>query len=64
MRSYKTIKTMCYNAPDVLHALLSHLAEQTAAYVKFQIDSGAQCMQVKGIIRVAHVMHVYKFCAY
>ncbi|KAF5832444.1 uroporphyrinogen decarboxylase chloroplast precursor [Dunaliella salina] len=43
---YKTIKTMCYNAPDVLHALLSHLAEETAWYVKFQIDSGAQCMQI------------------
>jgi len=38
---------MCYSAPDVLHALLSHLAEQTATYVKFQIDSGAQCMQVR-----------------
>jgi len=37
---------MCHEAPDVLHGLLSHLADQTATYIKFQIESGAQCMQV------------------
>jgi uroporphyrinogen decarboxylase len=44
---YKTIKTMCYSAPDVLDALLSHLADQMAAYIKYQIDSGAHAIQVR-----------------
>ncbi|KAL6754000.1 Uroporphyrinogen decarboxylase [Haematococcus lacustris] len=43
---YKTIKTMCFTAPDVLDALLSHLADQVASYIKYQIDNGAQCMQI------------------
>lgn len=29
-------------APDVLHALLAHLADALAVYVCHQIDSGAQ----------------------
>ncbi len=37
---------MCYSAPDVLDALLSHLTDQMATYIKYQIDSGAQCVQV------------------
>lgn len=43
---YKTIKTMCYSAPDVLDALLSKLADAMAAYIKYQIQSGAQCVQI------------------
>jgi len=43
---YKTIKTMCYSAPELLDALLSHLADQMATYIKYQIDSGAQCVQI------------------
>mmetsp|Transcript_37395 Transcript_37395/g.94355 ORF Transcript_37395/g.94355 Transcript_37395/m.94355 type:complete len:390 (-) Transcript_37395:811-1980(-) len=43
---YKNIKTMCYTAPDVLDALLSHLADQMATYIKYQIDSGAHCIQI------------------
>jgi uroporphyrinogen decarboxylase len=43
---YKTIKTMLYQAPQLLQALLGHLADQIAAYSCFQIDSGAQCVQL------------------
>lgn len=43
---YKTIKTMMYSNPDLLAALLSHLAEQIAIYSVYQIDSGAQCIQL------------------
>ncbi len=43
---YKTIKTMMHNAPDVLHALLSHLADQIATYACFQISSGADAVQL------------------
>ncbi|CAL5229004.1 g12244 [Coccomyxa viridis] len=43
---YKTIKTMLYNAPDVLDALLSHLADQIATYVCYQISSGAHAVQL------------------
>lgn len=43
---YKTIKTMCHSAPAVLDALLTHLADQMATYIKFQIDSGAQYVQI------------------
>lgn len=62
LHSYKTIKTMCYNAPEVLHTLLSHLAEQTAAYVRFQIDSGAQCMQVSSVVAAAGLI-LHACCA-
>jgi uroporphyrinogen-III decarboxylase len=44
--TYKTIKTMIFTAPDVLDALLSALAEQIATYMCYQIQSGAQCMQL------------------
>jgi uroporphyrinogen-III decarboxylase len=37
---------MCYSAPELLDALLTHLADQMAAYICYQIESGAQCMQV------------------
>ena len=43
---YKTIKTMLYNAPEVLDALLSHLADQIATYVCYQISSGAHAVQL------------------
>jgi uroporphyrinogen decarboxylase len=43
---YKTIKTMLYKAPTVLDALLSHLSEQIATYIGFQIKSGADCVQL------------------
>ncbi|KAK9842334.1 hypothetical protein WJX81_007313 [Elliptochloris bilobata] len=43
---YKTIKSMAYQAPDVLDALLSHLADAIATYIIYQIDSGAQAIQL------------------
>eukprot|EP00963_Diacronema_lutheri_P008941 scaffold776_cov347-Pavlova_lutheri.AAC.139 len=43
---YKTIKCMARSDPEILHHLLDHLAEQIATYCQFQIDSGAQCLQL------------------
>lgn len=43
---YKTIKSMCFSSPELLDALLSLLADQMASYIKYQIDSGAQCVQI------------------
>lgn len=43
---YKTIKSMAHSSPQLLDAMLSHLADQIADYVRYQIDSGAQCMQI------------------
>jgi len=43
---YKTIKSMAYSNPELLHALLSHLADAMSDYIKYQIDSGAQCVQI------------------
>ncbi|PSC72339.1 uroporphyrinogen decarboxylase [Micractinium conductrix] len=43
---YKNIKTMMFTAPQLLDALLSHLADQIATYVQFQIDSGADCVMM------------------
>lgn len=44
--TYKTIKSMCFNNPEVLHSLLSSVADALAVYVGFQIDAGAQVIQV------------------
>lgn len=43
---YKVVKSMSYSAPEVLDALLTHLAKQLITYIKFQIQSGAQCVQI------------------
>eukprot|EP01023_Acetabularia_acetabulum_P005455 TRINITY_DN1222_c0_g1_i1.p1 TRINITY_DN1222_c0_g1~~TRINITY_DN1222_c0_g1_i1.p1 ORF type:complete len:399 (+),score=45.39 TRINITY_DN1222_c0_g1_i1:175-1371(+) len=45
---YKNIKSMTYGEDnqDILNALLSHLALQIADYIRFQIDSGADCIQI------------------
>jgi uroporphyrinogen decarboxylase len=43
---YKTIKSMMFSAPDLLHALLSHLADQIAEYAKYQAASGADCVMM------------------
>eukprot|EP00475_Leptophrys_vorax_P020647 TRINITY_DN28315_c0_g1_i1.p1 TRINITY_DN28315_c0_g1~~TRINITY_DN28315_c0_g1_i1.p1 ORF type:complete len:418 (-),score=13.72 TRINITY_DN28315_c0_g1_i1:150-1382(-) len=45
-RTYTKIKSMIHSAPSVLRALLSHLAEEIATYAAFQVDAGAQCIQV------------------
>ncbi|GFR48327.1 hypothetical protein Agub_g10210 [Astrephomene gubernaculifera] len=43
---YKTIKSMCYSAPELLDALLTKLADAMASYIKYQIRAGAQCVQI------------------
>ncbi|CAI5459190.1 unnamed protein product [Closterium sp. Yama58-4] len=45
-RTYTKIKGMIHSAPDVLRALLQHLANEIATYAAFQVDAGAQCIQV------------------
>jgi uroporphyrinogen decarboxylase len=37
---------MCHTAPDVLRCLLSHLAEAISDYIIYQVNSGAQCIQI------------------
>ena len=44
--TYRTIKSMMHSGPDVLHALLSHLADQVATYACYQAASGAQCIML------------------
>eukprot|EP00878_Enallax_costatus_P001132 GHUV01001269.1.p1 GENE.GHUV01001269.1~~GHUV01001269.1.p1 ORF type:complete len:391 (+),score=104.93 GHUV01001269.1:253-1425(+) len=43
---YKTIKSMAYSDPDLLDSLLSHLADAMSDYIRYQIDSGAHCVQI------------------
>ncbi|KAJ0989288.1 hypothetical protein J5N97_007644 [Dioscorea zingiberensis] len=45
-RTYTTIKHMCHTAPHVLRALLSHLTRAISEYIIFQVNSGAQCIQI------------------
>ncbi len=43
---YKTIKGMMVGAPELLDALLSHLAEQIGEYACYQAASGADCIMM------------------
>lgn len=45
-RTYTTIKRMCYTAPHILKSLLSHLTRAISDYIIFQVNSGAQCIQI------------------
>lgn len=45
-RLYKNIKLMMNKDPETLTAILTHVAEQLTEYIRFQIDSGAQCVQI------------------
>ncbi|KAF3792818.1 Uroporphyrinogen decarboxylase 1 [Nymphaea thermarum] len=45
-RTYKTIKRLCYTAPNVLRVLLSHLTRAISEYIVFQVKAGAQCIQI------------------
>eukprot|EP00850_Spirogloea_muscicola_P014833 SM000109S14147 [mRNA] locus=s109:273982:275985:- [translate_table: standard] len=45
-RTYTVIKRMAHEAPELLHGLLKHLATAIAGYALFQIDAGAQCVQI------------------
>ena len=45
-KTYAVIKAMAFREPELLHALLGHLADSIATYVRYQIDSGAQVVQL------------------
>lgn len=45
-KHYTMIKQMAFSAPDILHALLKKLATAIAEYARYQINSGAQIIQI------------------
>ena len=45
-KNYSIIKSMAFNEPDLLHKLLNHFANSIGAYLKYQIKSGAQIVQI------------------
>lgn len=45
-RTYTKIKSMTHLQPELLKSILSHLANEIAEYVIFQVKAGAQCIQI------------------
>ena len=45
-KNYAVIKAMAFQEPQLLHQLLDHLAQSIAIYLRYQIDSGAQVVQM------------------
>lgn len=45
-KTYSIIKGMAFSEPAILHQLLGKLADAIAVYVRYQIDSGAQVVQL------------------
>lgn len=45
-KDYEQIKGMAYREPGLLHQLLEKLADALAVYIRYQIDSGAQMVQM------------------
>ncbi|MBE9018028.1 uroporphyrinogen decarboxylase, partial [Chroococcidiopsidales cyanobacterium LEGE 13417] len=45
-KTYSIIKGMAFSNPTVLHQLLEKLADAIAIYVRYQIDCGAQVVQM------------------
>jgi uroporphyrinogen decarboxylase len=45
-KTYSIIKNMAFSDPGILHQLLTKLAESIAEYVRYQIDCGAQVVQM------------------
>jgi uroporphyrinogen decarboxylase len=45
-KDYTVIKSMAFNEPAMLHEFLGKLADSIATYVRYQIDSGAQVVQM------------------
>lgn len=45
-KSYSVIKGMAFSDPTVLHQLLAKFADAIATYVRYQIDCGAQVVQM------------------
>lgn len=45
-KEFRYTKQMMYAQPELLHALLEHLAEAVTDYLNAQIDAGAQAVQI------------------
>lgn len=45
-KDFRTIKTMMYTRPDLLHRILEVNAQSVAAYLNAQIEAGAQAVQI------------------
>jgi uroporphyrinogen decarboxylase len=45
-RQYQATKTMMYNHPDTWHRLMELIARTTSAYLKMQVDAGADVVQL------------------
>ena len=45
-KNYSLIKSMAFREPDLLHKLLDHFAKSIGEYLKYQIKSGAQVVQI------------------
>lgn len=45
-RDFRRAKTMLYDQPQLMHQLLTVLADSVAAYLNAQIDAGAQAVQI------------------
>ena len=45
-KTYSTIKGMAFSEPTMLHQFLGKLADSIATYMRFQIDCGAQVVQM------------------
>lgn len=45
-KNYAVIKSMAFSEPDMLHKLLGKIADAIATYVRYQIDCGAQVVQM------------------
>ena len=45
-KNYAIIKSMAFQEPSLLHQLLDHFANEIANYLRYQIDSGAQVVQM------------------
>jgi uroporphyrinogen decarboxylase len=43
---FRTVKTMLYNRPDLMHHILRTNAEAVSAYLNAQIDAGAQAVMI------------------
>lgn len=45
-KDYSVIKGMAFSEPEILHKLLGKIAEAIAVYARYQIDCGAQVIQM------------------
>lgn len=45
-KTYSIIKGMAFSEPQILHSFLNKLADAIAVYVRYQIDCGAQVVQM------------------